>query len=232
MFAPTPERRGALEAVKGFDLPAQEGGWCGLSERVTSLVRHPRHHRAILHRPHKLGKVGEFRGCGRPNRPLGLREVFTRPSSLRYALTTLLTAWVTAVSLGVWVRHAHDGAATPHVHGWGWCPGGCPKAQSAHWSESGPVHRHLLFCGIECPNEPPADGDAPAAPADGVSVIGHPCERPIPAAVTALADAATLLPAPPPPASDTPAVERDRLISCHLPLSAFTRRQVSGVLRS
>lgn len=158
--------------------------------------------------------------------------MFTRPATLRAAFTTLLTVWMTAVSLGVWVRHAHAAAATPHVHGWGLCPGSFSKAGSSLETEPGAVHRHLLFCGIECPNEPPAEGDPPDAPADGVSVIDSPCERPTPAGLSDLGDADLPAPLPPPPASDTPAVERGRGVSRHLPLSAFACRQVSGVLRS
>lgn len=156
--------------------------------------------------------------------------MFTRPTCHRRAVTTLLTVWMTAVSLGVWVRHAHADSAAPHVHGWGWCPAGCPTARPPEGAEPGPVHRHLVFCGLECPNDPPADGETPA-PADGVSVIDHPCERPEPAD---LFDLKTALSAPLPlhPASDPPLAGSDRPASAHLPLSAFARRLVSGVLRS
>lgn len=139
---------------------------------------------------------------------------------------------MTAVSLGVWVRHAHAAAATPHVHGWGWCPGAFSKADSSPRTDPVAVHRHLLFCGFECPNEPPAEGAPPDAPADGVSVIDSPCERPTSAELPDPADVPFTTTPTPPPASETPAVEPDRFVSRHLPLSAFACRKVSGVLRS
>lgn len=158
--------------------------------------------------------------------------MLSRPTTLRAAFTTLLTVWMTAASLGVWVRHAHAGAATPHAHGWGWCPAGCSTLRPDGPSAPPQAHRHLVFCGIECPNESPADGDTPAAPADGVSVIDHPCERPTPVGLSALVTADPAPTLPPPSAHATPAVARDRFVSRHLPLSAFACRQVSGVLRS
>ncbi len=157
--------------------------------------------------------------------------MFTRPTTFRAAFTALLTVWMTAVSLGVWVRHAHAVEATPHVHGWGWCPAGCPTGHTSQFEESVQVHRHLVVCGVECPNEAPADGDTPTSP-DGVSVIDHPCERPTPVGVSALIACDLFVPVQPSPESDSPTADRDRLIHRSIPLSAFACRLVSGVLRS
>ena len=157
--------------------------------------------------------------------------MFTRSAGLRSVVTALLTVWMTAVSLGVWVQHAHAAAVSPHVHGWGWCPAGCSTFCPCDQTSPVHTHRHLLFCGIECPNEPPTNEDSPTPPA-GVSVIGQACDLSTPFNVTDLGDAVTTAPAEPLSIGVAPPLGHTRDHSRHVPLSTFASRLVSGVLRS
>lgn len=98
----------------------------------------------------------------------------------RRRLTILLAVWMTVVSLGISVTHAHECGGSPHVHGFGWTRAPADIADrlrsatgSGHPDE---LHRHLLLLGWELPGDTLPDAVQPEA-VSVQPVAGLPADR-------------------------------------------------------
>jgi len=149
---------------------------------------------------------------------------------LRRQGTAVLAVWMTVLGLGVSICHAHAAGSIPHVHGYGWNQSTCLSSPAGH--SEGPLepHRHFVLLGIEFPGDECPDcavassgtphassavssgGDLPECQTADI-FLGHTPAMVFVGLVTPSRTSST----PPVPAA---------------PLSAFARRDVSGVLRS
>ncbi len=142
----------------------------------------------------------------------------------------MLAVWMTVLGLGASLSHAHVAGGIPHLHGYGWNQ---PTNLTVPASSSGgprEQHRHFILFGIELSGDSCPDASVVDSVTNHVSsAIGSDCDLPeyqtaqifldrVPTMVFVSTVTAPHLSSAPPVSS--------------VPLSAFARRDLAGVLRS